>query len=213
MLREIKMENAQDIIKLFRESADVKMAFAENEIAKMSWLVDILQKVFQMKNKLLLFGNGGSAADASHIAGEFVNRFKINRVGLRAISLGTDISVLTSIANDFSYAEIFSKQLEALVDENDMVFAFSTSGNSENVVKGVETAKKMGAFTVAFTGQHGGRIAKSADITFCVPSNNTPRIQECHMTLCHVICELVEKNLFEKYNNHVAGMKHGEKYV
>jgi D-sedoheptulose 7-phosphate isomerase len=146
---------------------------------------------------VILFGNGGSAADAQHIAAEFVGRFKLERQGLPAISLTTNTSIITSIANDYGYEEIFSRQLEGLASDNDIVIGISTSGNARNVIAGLLEAKKMGVKTVALTGSGGGELAKVADISLVVPSDNTPRIQEAHIVIGHIICELAEETLFK----------------
>ncbi|AOY60596.1 MULTISPECIES: D-sedoheptulose-7-phosphate isomerase [Desulfococcus] len=145
--------------------------------------------------KLLIFGNGGSAADAQHIAAEFVNRFLKERRPLAAMALTTDTSVITSIGNDYHFDQIFQKQVEALGRIGDIAVGISTSGNSPNVVLAMETARKMGLFTIGFTGR-GGAIATLSDILFTVPSDVTARIQETHITLAHILCELVEERMF-----------------
>ncbi len=146
--------------------------------------------------KVLLFGNGGSAADAQHIAAEFVNRFRIDREPLAAIALTTDTSVLTSISNDFSYDQVFSKQVLALASTGDVVIGISTSGNSPNVVKGLEAARDRGAITVGFTGNNPGAMGPLCDIVVNVACSDTPRIQESHIFLAHCLCDLVERELF-----------------
>ena len=142
-------------------------------------------------------GNGGSSTDASHIAAEFINRFKRERPGLPAIALNTDMAVITSIANDYDFSEIFAKQLKALADEGDVVIAISTSGNSPNIMKAMDVAKKRKLTTIAFTGLKGEKFASRATFAFVVPSDNTPRIQETHITIGHVICQIVEDILFD----------------
>lgn len=146
-------------------------------------------------NKVLLCGNGGSAADAQHIAAEFVNRFYINRKPYAAVSLTTDTSIITSIANDFSYEEIYSKQVEAIGKENDVLIAISTSGTAKNVNMAVKAAKDLGIKTIALTGKDGGSLKDLCDINFIVPTDDTPRIQEIHITAAHIICEIVEEDL------------------
>ena len=158
--------------------------------------MQIIAQAFREGKKLLLFGNGGSATDASHIAAEFVNRFLMERPPLPAIALNTDVAVLTSISNDYDYSQVFSKQLSALGHEGDVVIGISTSGNSGNVIKAIEVAKKNGMKTIILTGGTGGKLANMADITFIVPTKHTPRIQETHITLGHTICELVDQELF-----------------
>lgn len=146
----------------------------------------------QKGGKVFLMGNGGSAADAQHIAAELVGRFKAERRGLAAIALTTDTSILTSVGNDYGYNCIFSRQLEALCQPNDVVIGISTSGNSSNVLKGLEVAKEIGAYTIGWTGESGGKLAQVCDDCFCVPSANVARIQEAHIFIGHSICECVE---------------------
>jgi len=148
--------------------------------------------------KVILFGNGGSAADAQHIAAEFVGRFKLERQGLAAIAITTNTSVITSIANDYGYEEIFSRQIEALGADDDIVIGISTSGNARNVIAGLLEAKRMGLKTIALTGSGGGEMATIANLALVVPSDNTARVQEAHIIIGHIICELAEQNLFGK---------------
>ena len=145
--------------------------------------------------KVILFGNGGSASDAQHMAAELIVRFKIERESIPAIALTTDTSVITSIGNDYDFNKIFSRQCESLVNENDVVIAISTSGNSDNVINGVLKAKEKGSFVVGLTGNSGGKLKSSADILLDVPSDDTARIQEGHRVIIHSLCELIEKNL------------------
>lgn len=151
-------------------------------------------------NKVLLFGNGGSAADAQHIAAELIGRFQINRPSYPAIALTTDSSIITSLSNDYSYDIIFSRQCESLVQRGDVVIGISTSGNSINVKKGIYAAKKKGAITIGLLGSKGGTIKKIVDIPIVINSSSTPRIQEAHRTIYHIICEVVEKNLVKERN-------------
>ncbi len=146
--------------------------------------------------KILIFGNGGSAADAQHMAAEFVNRFRMNRRPLPAIALTTDSSVLTSVANDFDFSLIFSKQVDALAAEGDVVIGISTSGNSPNVLKGLEAARGKNAITAGFTGKQTAEMEPLCDIIISAASDDTPRIQEVHIFIIHIICELVERKLF-----------------
>ncbi len=143
-------------------------------------------------NKVLWCGNGGSAADAQHLAAEFVGRFRRERKALASIALTTDTSVLTSIGNDYGYEQVFSRQVEALCEEGDVVVGISTSGNSPNVVEALKKARDNGAFTVAFTGQGGGKMAGIADATICVPTHDTARVQEGHILCGHMLCDWVE---------------------
>ena len=186
-----------EIISRFTESGRLKEEFLKENLRTLRAVITVLAQRLEAGNKILLFGNGGSAADAQHIAAEFVNRFTMERPPLPAISLTTDVSVLTSISNDYSFSEVFAKQLKALSVEGDIVIAISTSGNSPNILKAMEVAKKKRLTTVAFTGLKGERFASKATYAFVVPSDNTPRIQETHITLGHVICQMVEEILFE----------------
>jgi D-sedoheptulose 7-phosphate isomerase len=148
------------------------------------------------RGKVILFGNGGSALDAQHMCCELIGRFKKEREGLPAIALNTDISVLTALSNDYSYDIVFCRQVQALINKNDVVIGISTSGNSSNVIRGVEEAKKIGAYTIGLTGDGGGKLKNVVDLCIRVPSNDTPRIQEMHTMVIHIICEVIEEILF-----------------
>ncbi len=150
-------------------------------------------KCFKRGNKIIVFGNGGSAADAQHIVAEFIGRFQKERKSLPAISLTTDSSIITSLANDYSYSIVFSRQCESLVSKGDVVIGISTSGKSKNVEEGIKTAKKRGAITIGLLGGDGGTIKDFTDISIIVPSTNTARIQEVHRVIYHIICDVVEK--------------------
>jgi len=150
-------------------------------------------KALAKGNKVLLMGNGGSAADCQHIAAELVGRFKNERKGLPAIALTTDTSILTAVGNDYSFNEIFARQIEALANKEDVVIGISTSGNSENVVRGILKAKEMGCYTVGLLGKDGGKLKKLVDLAIVIPSNSTPRIQECHILIGHIVCEIIDK--------------------
>jgi D-sedoheptulose 7-phosphate isomerase len=186
------------IIKIFKESNRVKEAFINENLSKLVSVVEAVIVALKAGNKILIFGNGGSAADAQHLAAEFINRFVIERPPLPAIALTTDSSVLTSIGNDYDFSEVFSKQIRAIGQAGDIAWGISTSGNSSNVLKALEMAKKMGLVTVAFTGKDGGSIAKIADFAVNVSSSVTARIQEAHITAGHAICDLVDIKLFQK---------------
>jgi D-sedoheptulose 7-phosphate isomerase len=192
------------IIKTFEESAQVKIKFGRENVDRIVDVVQLIAQAFREGKKVILFGNGGSAADASHIAAEFVNRFLIERPPLPAIALNTDVAVLTSISNDYDYSYVFSKQLAALGNEGDVVIALSTSGNSPNVVRAIDVAKKNGMRTIMLTGGSGGRLANKADHTFIVQSKVTARIQETHITLGHVICQMVDEELFSNHRKSTA---------
>jgi D-sedoheptulose 7-phosphate isomerase len=144
-------------------------------------------------NKLLICGNGGSAADAQHIAAELVGKFLKDRVALPAIALNANTSILTSLGNDYSYDIVFARQVEALAKPGDVVAGISTSGNSPNIIQAMNTARKYGCKTIGFTGKSGGKLADRVDLCFHVPSNSTPRIQESHILVWHIICELIEE--------------------
>jgi D-sedoheptulose 7-phosphate isomerase len=146
--------------------------------------------------KLLLMGNGGSAADAQHFAAEIIGRFRLERRGLPAIALSTDTSILTAIGNDYGFSAIFRRQVEALASEGDIVIGISTSGTSENVLSALSLARQMGCGTIGFLGRDGGTIRDIVDIDLTVPCNDTPRIQEGHILMIHILCDLVEKRLF-----------------
>ncbi len=186
------------IVKIFKESIRVKEAFVNENLSKLVNVAEAIIAALKAGNKILIFGNGGSAADAQHIAAEFINRFVIERPPLPAIALTTDTSIITSIGNDYDFSEIFSKQIRAIGQPGDIPWGISTSGNSANVLKGLEVAKKMGLVTIAFTGKDGGGIAKIADLSINVSSSVTARIQEVHITAGHAICDLVDIKLFQK---------------
>jgi len=191
----------EKIISCLRESADIKLQIAKESLEDIIGVTQTIQKAFKSGNKLLIFGNGGSAADSQHIAAEFINRFMINRKALPAIALTTDSSVLTSIANDFSYINIFSRQIEALGKKGDIAWGISTSGKSANVIKAFETANELGLKTVVFTGKNINKLKNIIlDHKILVPSSSTQRIQEAHITVAHIICELVE-NTFSQQDN------------
>ncbi len=153
-------------------------------------------EAYQNGKKVILMGNGGSAADAQHIAAELVGKFSKERKALPAISLTTNTSIITAISNDYGYDKVFQRQVEAIVEKGDIVFGITTSGNSKNVVEGIKKAKELGAETIALTGKNGGRIIKYADISLIVPSYFTQHIQEAHITIGHIICDLIEEKLF-----------------
>jgi D-sedoheptulose 7-phosphate isomerase len=171
-----------------------------NLISSIAQVSEILLSALKRGNKLLLFGNGGSAADAQHIAAEFVGRFVFDRPALPALALSVNTSSLTAIGNDYGFEQVFSRQIEALARVGDVAIAFSTSGNSPNVLHGISTAKKIGLHTIALTGTPGGKLKQAADVDHCLcaPSSDTPRIQECHILIGHIVSELVERELFHE---------------
>lgn len=170
----------------------VEEQLAEAIAASVEMLVDALRN----GKKILLMGNGGSAADAQHFAAEMVGRFLLERKALPAIALTTDTSILTAVGNDYGFDEIFKRQVEALAEPGDVVFGISTSGKSVNVKRAIEAGKNIGAKTLGLLGCDGGDIASVVDLHLTVPSSETPRIQEAHLVIIHIICDLVEKGLF-----------------
>ncbi len=190
------MENY--IVKIFRESGQAMETFVNENLTRIVAVVEAVTAALKAGNKILLFGNGGSAADAQHLAAEFVNRFVIERPPLPAIALTTDTSIITSIGNDYDFSDIFSKQIRAIGQKGDIAWGMTTSGKSANVVKGLEAARKIGMVTIGLTGRDGGDVAKTADHVLNVASTSTPRIQEVHITAGHVICEMVDFKLFQR---------------
>jgi len=194
-----KMKKPQTniISKYIEESIVIK-----NKILKKSEIINNIKKIleifkntFRKRNKILIAGNGGSAADSQHFATELTGRYKIQRKGYAAISLSTDTSFLTAWSNDYNFETVFARQIEALGQKNDIFFGISTSGNSKNIIAAVKTAKTIGLKTICLLGKTGGKLKNLADISIIIPSKNTPRIQECHIMLIHIICEELEKLL------------------
>ena len=185
------------IAETLRESSRVLAAFAEQADA-LGKIAEVVIDAYRKGNKMVLFGNGGSAADAQHIATELLGGFTNHqRKSLPALALTTDTSALTAIGNDYVFEEVFSRQVQSMVNAGDVVVAISTSGNSPNVLKGAEMARKRKATVIGFTGQAGGKLKALCDHCVCVPSTNTPRIQESHITLGHAFCALVEQAVAE----------------
>ena len=185
----------EQIEQRFQESAEVKRQFVRIHADRIAQVAECIVNTIEAGGKLLFFGNGGSATDASHLAAEFVGRYARDRAPWPALALATDMAAVTCIANDYGYGDVFARQIDALGHPNDLAIAISTSGNSSNVVKGVETARRKGLMTVAWTGHDGGALARLVDHPFIVPSTVTARIQECHITLGHVLCEMVEEKI------------------
>jgi len=185
------------IQKRFEETDKIKKRFLDENFSRLITIIKLIADSLENGNKVLLFGNGGSAAEAQHLAAEFVNRFLMERPPLPAIALNTDSSILTSIGNDYSFSEIFSKQIVALGKAGDIAIGISTSGNSANVIRAIEVSKEMGIETIALTGNDGGDLAKVANYSLIVPSNSTPCIQEVHMAVGHILCEMVEAQIFK----------------
>ena len=182
------------------EANQLKNLLVAEQAEQVAAAARLMAGTLKKGGKILLFGNGGSAADAQHLAAEFVNRFKIERPPLAALALTTDTSILTSIANDYDFLEVFAKQVRALGRPGDLALGLSTSGNSANVVEALHAARQLGLATLALSGGEGGPVAAAAELAIVVPSRSTPRIQEVHITIGHVLCDLVDFLLFpEKF--------------
>jgi D-sedoheptulose 7-phosphate isomerase len=174
------------------ESIAVKAELGRREAEHIAEAANVIVKCLRAGGKLIAFGNGGSAADAQHIAAEFVGRYRAQRRALAAIALTTDSSALTAIGNDYGFEEIFARQLEAIGKPGDVVLAISTSGNSPNILRGLECAKKLGMVSIGLTGGTGGKMRSQVDLCLCVPSDSTPRIQEAHILIIHILSGFVE---------------------
>ena len=186
------MERVKNLLNI---SADLKKTVAETLSSE---ILDAAQKIqgrLEAGGKLLLMGNGGSAGDAQHIAAELVGRFKKERKAIPALALTVDTSSLTALGNDYGFDTIFERQVEALANKNDTVIGISTSGNSENVVRAVNKANSIGAFTIGLLGNDGGKLKDAVNLPIIIPSNDTARIQEVHITIGHIICEIIEEDL------------------
>ena len=184
----------QTIAKTLNESSKTidSISNLSNEIDK---TVNLIINALTKNKKIIIFGNGGSAADAQHIAAEFLGRYKIKRKSIPAIALTSNSSTTTAIANDYDFSDVFSRQCESLVSKDDIVIGISTSGNSENVIKGLKTSKKNGGLTIGLLGNNGGKIKNIVDISLVVNATSVPRIQEAHRVIYHIICEIVEEEL------------------
>lgn len=180
---------------ILQESIKAKEELAKSQVDVIAKIVDLTAETMRNGGKLIIFGNGGSAADSQHIAAELVGRFKKERAALPAIALTTNTSSITAISNDYGYDLSFLRQIEGLAQKKDIAIGISTSGNAKNVNEAIIKAKDMGLVTVGLTGSSGGALAKNAEFVLKVPSNDTPRIQEMHITVGHIICELVEEIL------------------
>ena len=185
--------NSEKIKKLFEQSSDIILK-SKILSEKIDEAINLINSSLENGNKILIFGNGGSAADAQHMAAEFIGRYLIERLSLPAIALTTDTSILTAIGNDYDFDKIFSKQCESLVNNGDIIIAISTSGKSKNVILGIEEGKKRGAKIISLTGFDGGILKNNSDICLNVPSDETPRIQEVHRIIIHLICQFVENH-------------------
>jgi D-sedoheptulose 7-phosphate isomerase len=191
------MKNAAQLVEqMVGESLRVKSRFFEENRDRIVETAAKLAQVLKSGHKVLFFGNGGSAADAQHLAAELVGRFGPDRAALPGISLSTDTSILTALGNDYGYDKVFARQIEALGQSGDAAIGISTSGNSPSVLEAVDTARARGLFTVGFTGESGGKMHGRTDVLFRVPSKLTPRIQETHLLLGHILCDLADRDLF-----------------
>ena len=188
----------EEVIKELEESASIKRAIAQDLADTIAEAAEMIINAYKAGKKVFLIGNGGSAADAQHIASELVGRFRMERKALPAIALTTDTSTLTSLANDYGYDTVISRQLEALVNEGDVLIAITTSGTSANILKAIDTARSLGVTVIALTGEKGKQLRDTTELTITVPSANTQRIQEAHITIGHIICHLVEQELFSE---------------
>lgn len=188
----------QNLLKQFEESANLKLSFAKKYYKDIYKIGKKCAKALKNGAKIIFCGNGGSAADAQHLAAELVGKYLIERKALRGLAITTNTSNLTAIGNDYGEKYIFKRQIEALGEKGDILIAISTSGNSKNVIEAVKIAKKMGIYTIGFLGGDGGKLGKIVDFAFIVPSCNTPRIQETHITLGHILCYMIESELFRK---------------
>jgi D-sedoheptulose 7-phosphate isomerase len=188
----------EQIREQLRESCRVKQSFSDDLLARIELFAVRAAEALAAGRKLVLFGNGGSAADAQHLAAELVVRLQHDRPGLPALALTTNTSILTAVSNDYGFEQVFSRQVESLVEQGDVLVAISTSGASQNVVRGVEAGARRGAFRVALTGETGGALADQVDLLVNVPSRDAQRIQEAHITIGHIVCSLIEKIRFQR---------------
>jgi D-sedoheptulose 7-phosphate isomerase len=184
---------AEEIRRQLEESARVKQSFSDELIGRIAQFAEKSAAALRAGGKIVFFGNGGSAADALHLAAELVVRLRMERPGLAALAITTNPSVLTAAGNDYGFERIFSRQIESLVAKNDILVALTTSGNSPNVIRGVEAGRARGAYLVGFTGETGGQLASKVDLLLNMPSSDAQRIQECHITVGHIACSLVEQ--------------------
>lgn len=191
------MEKNNKIEKIF-ESSSNSILDSKKLSKQIENSITLIIKSIKNGNKIVLFGNGGSAADAQHMAAEFIGRFMKERKSFPAIALSTDSSIITAIGNDYSFEKVFSRQAESLVKKGDVIIAISTSGESKNILEGIKTSKKIGAKIISLTGENGIKMKKNSDIFLNVPSTITSRIQEVHRTIIHIICEMVEDELSKR---------------
>jgi len=193
------MINKREIIRQqLIESSELKSRILHHMLDKIVELSDVVVHALRNGNKIMFCGNGGSAADAQHLAGEFINRFRFDRAPLAGLALTTDTSILTCIGNDSSFDHVFSKQILGLGNKGDVLIAISTSGNSMNILEACHACKEKGIYIVGFTGESGGKMQEIVDLLIDIPSKDTPRIQEGHITVGHIMCDIVEQEMFSK---------------
>ncbi len=180
----------------FDESIDVILK-SKVLVGDLINVTNILLECLENDHKIIVMGNGGSAADAQHLVAELIGRYRIERKSLPAVSLTTDTSIITAIGNDYNFDYIFARQCESLVNQKDVIIAISTSGNSENIIQGIKTSKQKGGIVIGLTGNEGGKMKEFLDAIISVPSQSTPRIQECHRLIMHILCEFID----EKFSN------------
>ena len=190
-----------DIINEIIESIEVKKLIKNDKIliGKILQASDIVLDAYKRGKKTLFAGNGGSAADSQHLAAEFVSRFYFDRPGLPSIALTTDTSIITAVGNDYGYKKLFSRQIQSNAKKGDIFFAISTSGNSENIIEALKVSNKMGIYSIGLTGSKNSKMTELCDLCINVPSTSTPRIQECHILIGHIICGYVESKFFHDY--------------
>jgi D-sedoheptulose 7-phosphate isomerase len=199
MIREtLPMGLSAQIVREIQESIEVKSRLQLTEVGLLEKIAAIMTERLHAGSKVILFGNGGSAADAQHIAAELVGRYQAERRGLAAIALAANPSVLTAVGNDYGFDEVFARQISALGKCGDVALAISTSGNSRNVVRGLETARGLGLHTVGLSGRSGGKMHELTDFCVCVPSDVTARIQESHALIGHILCGIVERSFLDE---------------
>jgi len=192
------MEKINKITNQISESIELKKIILEDHsiLSLISKIADESLNAIKSRKKIIIAGNGGSAADAQHMAAEFVSKFNIDRASIPALALTTDTSIMTSISNDYDFSQIFARQIESLGNEGDIFIAISTSGNSENIIHALNKGKKKGIINVGLTGKNGGKMKDLCDYCICVPSLDTPRIQESHLLIEHILCGIIEEELF-----------------
>jgi D-sedoheptulose 7-phosphate isomerase len=195
---EARSRRQAEVLRSFAESAELHGRLAELCAGPVVEAAEIIQQSLRRGGKVLLFGNGGSAADAQHVAAELVGRFARERAPLPAIALTTDTSALTAIANDYGFEQVFARQVRALGRRGDVAIAISTSGNSPNVLRAAEAAHEQGMTIISLTGGDGGALAAASDLSINIPSKDTARVQECHLTIEHVLCQAIEDFLFSE---------------